>query len=160
VQREYPERPLVGVGAIVLKDGEVLLVRRGHPPAEGTWAFPGGLVELGESAAEAVRREVEEECQIQIKPIAIAGLFEPVVREGGRIKYHYVVIDFVAEYVSGELKAASDAWEARWVPIEEAGSYPVSDDVRRLLERAKRVGVGRLESCCPEFKESLSELSR
>ncbi len=157
MEREFPERPLVGVGAIVLNGDEVLLVRRGHPPAEGTWAFPGGLVELGESASEAVRREVEEECHIRIEPFAIAGLFEPVVREGGKIKYHYIVIDFVARYASGELKAASDAWEARWVSFDELDDFPLSDDARRLLSRARRVGED--ETCCPAFMETVSELT-
>ncbi len=161
MEREYPDRPLVGVGAIVLDGDRVLLVRRGHPPAEGTWAFPGGLVELGESAAQAVQREVEEECHIRIEPFAIAGLFEPVVREGDRIKYHYVVIDFAARYVSGRLKAASDAWEARWVPLDEVNRYPLSDDARRLLARARHVmELGARDACCPEFKTTVSELER
>ncbi len=159
MNREYPQRPLVGVGAVVFKGDDVLLVRRGHPPAEGTWAFPGGLVELGESSAEAVRREVREECGISIEPVDLAGVFEPIViDEDGRIRYHYVVLDFLARYVEGDLKAASDVWEARWVPQEQIDRYPLSDDAKRLLKRARDMLRGRLPDCCPPFRESLSRL--
>ncbi len=157
--REYPQRPLVGVGAIVFKGKEVLLVRRGHPPAEGAWAFPGGLVELGESSAQAIRREVREECGISIEPVELAGLFEPIViDEDGRVRYHYVVLDFLARYVGGDLKAASDVWEARWVSPDRIDRYPLSDDARRLLERARAMLRGELPDCCPSFREDLSRL--
>ncbi len=160
-KREYPDRPLVGVGAIVLKENNLLLIRRGHPPAEGAWTFPGGLIEIGESAANAIRREVMEECHVSIEPIDLAGVFEPIVMDGnGRIKYHYVVLDFLARYVSGTLKAASDAWEARWVPLEEVAGYPLSEDARRLLNRAREIMRRGPTKCCPPFKTSTSRLDK
>ncbi|MCC7353199.1 MAG: NUDIX hydrolase, partial [Anaerolineae bacterium] len=109
MRREYPEAPLVGVGAVVIDNGKVLLVQRGQEPGKGTWGLPGGLVELGETAAEAVRREVVEETGLDVEPGPLVGIFEPITRdEEGRIRFHYIVVDFLASLRGGTLRAATD----------------------------------------------------
>jgi mutator protein MutT len=139
-ERLYPTRPLVGVGAVVWDGAQVLLERRGRAPAQGQWAIPGGLVELGETAAAAVRREVREECGIEITIGPLLGLFEPILRDpDGRIRYHYVVIDFLAHYVSGELRTGDDAAETRWVVPADLPNYELSPATREMIERALAV---------------------
>jgi ADP-ribose pyrophosphatase YjhB (NUDIX family) len=97
VSREYPDYPRVGVGAVVFHQGRVLLVRRGGRPALGKWSLPGGLVELGETTAEAVRREIREECGIDIRVIGVAGVVDRVTRDAaGLVRYHYVLVDYLA----------------------------------------------------------------
>jgi len=136
-ERLYPTRPLVGVGAVVWDGARILLERRGRPPAQGQWAIPGGLVELGETAAAAVRREVREECGIEIAVGPVLGLFEPILRDpDGRIRYHYVVIDFLAHYVSGTLQWGDDAAEARWVAPADLPDYDLSPATREMIARA------------------------
>ena len=118
--REYPARPIVGVGAVVVKDSDVLVVQRGSQPGYGQWSIPGGAVELGETVREAAAREVAEECGIEIDIIDVIEILDRAMRDkDGRVRYHYVLIDFVARYRSGELHAGSDILAARWVPIAE-----------------------------------------
>lgn len=135
MQRTYPSRPLVGVGAVVIKDDSILLVRRGSPPAEGLWSLPGGSQEAGETVREAVEREILEECGIKVAaghPIAV---LDSIYTDGdGRIKFHYVLIDFWAEYLGGSIKAASDAAAVRWVPLREVENYPLSRGLKEVLE--------------------------
>ncbi len=135
--RLYPSRPLVAVGAVVWNGRQVLLERRGQPPAEGSWAIPGGMVELGETAAEAVRREVWEECGIEIAVGPVLGLFEPIVRDAdGRIRYHFTIIDFLAHYLGGALQVGDDAADVRWVTPAELAQYPLNQATREMIERA------------------------
>jgi mutator protein MutT len=135
--RLYPARPLVGVGAVVWDGGRVLLERRGQPPAQGTWAIPGGLVEVGETAEAAVRREVREECGIEVAVGPVLGLFEPIQRDpDGRVRYHFVVVDFLAYYVSGELHTGDDAAETRWVAPADLPRYDLSPATRAMISRA------------------------
>ena len=117
MSREYPSRPLVGVGVVVVdSDRRVLLVRRGRPPGKGLWSVPGGLVRLGETLREAAVREVQEECGVEISPGQILGVVEPRVHDDrGRLRFHYVIVDLVATYCGGAALAASDADEVRWV---------------------------------------------
>ncbi len=137
--RLYPARPLVGVGAVVWNGQQVLLERRGQPPAQDTWALPGGLIELGETAEEAVVREVREECGIEIRPGPVLGLFEPIQRDpDGRVRYQFVVIDFLAYYVSGILSIGDDAAEARWVAPNELAQYELTPLARDMIDRALR----------------------
>jgi mutator protein MutT len=133
---------MVGVGAVVWDGSRVLLVRRGKPPARDTWSLPGGLVELGETAADAVRREVREECGIEVEVADLLGVFEPVFREpDGRIRYHYVVLDYLAHCRDGELRVGDDAAEARWVAPEALAEYALTPAVREMVGRAlARVG--------------------
>lgn len=124
--REYPARPLCGVGAIVKKGDTVLLVRRGKPPLSGEWSVPGGAVEIGETLQEATRREIHEETGIEISVGPVADAIEIIQRDGqGRVKFHYVIVDFVATWLRGELTAATDASEARWVPIGDLDKYNI-----------------------------------
>lgn len=139
-ERLYPKRPMVGVGAVVVRDGFVLLERRGQPPAQGTWSLPGGLVDAGERLEEAVRREVREECSIEVEVGPLLGVFEPLVwDEEGRLLYHYVVIDYLARYVSGDPVIGDDAAELRWVAFDELGAYTLLPATREMIERARNL---------------------
>lgn len=140
-ERLYPRRPMVGVGAVVLRAGQVLLERRGQPPAQGSWSLPGGLVDVGERLEEAVRREVREECAIEVEVGPLLGVFEPIVLDpDGRIRYHYVVLDYLARYVSGDLAIGDDAAELRWVAFSELEEYLLLPATRDMIERARQTG--------------------
>jgi ADP-ribose pyrophosphatase YjhB (NUDIX family) len=123
MQREYPEAPLVGVGAVVVDQGRVLLIRRGSEPLKGCWSLPGGLLELGESLHQGVIREVREETSLEVEPLELVELLDRVHRQGERVQYHYVIADYLCRLVSGELRAASDADAARWVERNEWNSH-------------------------------------
>jgi ADP-ribose pyrophosphatase YjhB (NUDIX family) len=117
--REFPEAPLIGVGAVIVNEGRVLLVQRGREPLKGHWSLPGGLVEVGESLQTAVIREVEEETGLLVEPIELIELLDRIHREGERIRYHYVIADYLCRMTGGALKAASDADAVRWVERAE-----------------------------------------
>lgn len=135
--REYPSLPRVGVGAVVLDAGRVLLVRRGKAPLAGKWSLPGGLVELGETTREAVRREIAEECGLVIRVGEVAGILDRVVRDAeGRIRYHWVLVDYVAFVESGTLCAASDADEAQWVEVDAVEQLDTTDGLMDMIRRA------------------------
>jgi 8-oxo-dGTP diphosphatase len=134
--REYRELPRVGVGAIVIRDGRILLVKRGSSPGKGLWAPPGGLVELGETVREAAEREILEETGIAIRAKEAFYTFDFIDRDkDGKIKYHYVIIDFLADYLGGEPKAADDVSDARWVSPDEAVKLNLSPTTRKLLKQ-------------------------
>jgi ADP-ribose pyrophosphatase YjhB (NUDIX family) len=143
--REYPDAPRVGVGAVILEGDRVLLVKRGQAPSLGKWSIPGGLVHLGESIADAVRREVLEECGVRIRILELCGVIDRVRHapaDGAadtRVHYHYVIIDYLAAIESGEPHAGSDAAEVRWVPIDEVGTYDTTDGLADMVHRAERV---------------------
>ncbi len=122
LQREFPAAPLVGVGAIIVHEGRVLLVLRGTEPARGRWSIPGGLIEVGEALAEAVIREVREETGLQVEPLELVELLDRIHRDGDRVRYHYVIADYLCRVVGGTLHAASDADAARWVERAEWNS--------------------------------------
>jgi 8-oxo-dGTP diphosphatase len=135
--RTYPARPLVGVGAVVWDGRRVLLERRGQPPAQGSWSLPGGLIDVGESAEDAVRREVREECGIEVTVGPMLGIFEPIVRDpDGRVRYHYVVVDYLAYHHGGEVQAGDDAADVEWVVPEELDTYALMPATRAMIERA------------------------
>lgn len=130
----YPSHPKVAVGAIVRREDSVLLVRRAKPPNESLWAIPGGSVELGESLQAAAEREILEETGITIRAGRPVYIFDVIDRDpGGRVRYHYVITDLLAEYVRGEPVAGDDALEARWVRAEDLDCLPVSATTRELL---------------------------
>ena len=134
--RSYPAAPIPAVGAVVVHDGAVLLVRRGRAPARGVWAVPGGRVELGETLAEATEREVREETGVTVRAGEPIWSFDSVIRdEEGRVAFHYVIVDLLAEYVAGEPRARDDALEARWVRPEDFPGLLVSRPTLQLLER-------------------------
>ena len=123
MQREFPEAPLVGVGAVVVEAGRVLLIRRGREPLKGHWSLPGGLLELGESLTEGVIREVREETGLTVEPVELVELLDRIHREGERVRYHYVIADYLCRVTGGQLQAASDAGAAKWVERAEWNSH-------------------------------------
>jgi len=123
MQREFPETPLVGVGAVIVEDGRVLLVRRGHEPMKGHWSLPGGMLELGESLAEGVVREVREETGLTVEPVELIELLDRIHRLGERVQYHYVIADYLCRVAGGAMQAASDADAAKWVERAEWNSH-------------------------------------
>jgi len=130
----YPDRPRAAAGAIVFKENRVLLVLRGQPPAEKMWAVPGGSVELGETLQQAAEREVYEETGIVIQAGEPVFTFDSIVRDdSGQIQFHYVIVDLIADYVSGEPKAGDDALDARWVSAQEMKSLNVNSKTKELL---------------------------
>jgi len=119
MRREFPDSPLLGVGAVIVDRGRVLLVRRGNEPMKGHWTLPGGLLELGERLMDGVVREVQEETGLLVECLELIELIDRIHREGTRVQYHYVIADYLCRVTGGDLKAASDADVVRWVEREE-----------------------------------------
>jgi 8-oxo-dGTP diphosphatase len=139
---EYPVLPRVAVGAIVFKDHKVLLVRRGKPPAEDLWAIPGGSVEIGETLPAAAEREIFEETGIIIQALKPVYTFDFIERDSsGRTRFHYVIVDLIADYVRGDIRAGDDASAARWVSSDEMASLNVSSKTRQLLKTQYNFGA-------------------
>ena len=135
--REYPSRPFCGVGVVVRRDDHVLLVQRGNPPRRGDWGIPGGVVELGETLREAAQREIREECGIEVQVGELLDTFEVMQRDDvGRLQYHYVIIDFAAEYISGDVHAASDVLDARWVTVRDLDAVALPAKTRQVIAKA------------------------
>ena len=138
-RRLYPDRPMVGVGILILEGDRYLIVKRAAEPDAGLWSIPGGLVEIGEKAADAAAREAKEETGLDVEIVDILGVVDKVVRdEEDRIKFHFVIVDYLAKPKGGSLRAASDALEARWVKAEELPDYELSPT---LVELLRRVGI-------------------
>jgi 8-oxo-dGTP diphosphatase len=140
MKREYPESPLVGVGAVIVKDSRVLLIRRGTAPLLGEWSLPGGVLECGETLCEAVIREAFEETGLTIETIDMLGVYERVIRgDEGRVRYHYVLIDFLCRPLGGNLEAGTDAADVRWFTRDELPAlnlaYDANDVVHKGLAR-------------------------
>jgi ADP-ribose pyrophosphatase len=136
-KREYPDRPVVGIGAVVIRDGKVLLIRRGIAPGRGLWAVPGGSLELGETLQQGAEREILEETGITIRarePIYAFDFFER--DPDGRIRFHFVIVDLAADYIRGDVKGADDALEARWLAPGDLDHLPVSKNTLKLLQAA------------------------
>lgn len=135
LKREYPEAPLIGVGAIIIENGRVLLVKRGHPPLAGEWSIPGGVLEVGELLREAAIREAKEETGLTVEPGEILGVFDRLIRTGDRVQYHYVLIDFLCRRVGGELKPGSDADEVGWFTSEEIPGLNLAPDTAEVIQK-------------------------
>ena len=135
--RAYPSQPIAGVGAIVLQQDDVLLVRRGNEPQKGLWSLPGGALELGESLHQGVRREVLEETGLQVRVLQFAEFFERIMTDDtGAIEYHYILLDFLCEPVGGVLSAGDDAAEAAWVSRAELGARSLTSGLPAVIEKA------------------------
>jgi ADP-ribose pyrophosphatase YjhB (NUDIX family) len=144
VPREYPSYAIAAVAAVLLKGDQVLLVKRGQPPAVGKWSLPGGVVEPGERLAEAARRELREETGLDAEPLGVLWVLNNIVLDSaGRVKYHYLIVDvlFDSSSARGTLRAGGDAVEARWLPLDEVLSRDdVSRTVKGLVLELKRSG--------------------
>jgi mutator protein MutT len=141
MNREYPDRPFVGVGAIIVENGRVALIKRGHAPAAGEWSIPGGTMEAGETVREAVVREAREETELVVEPGELLGVFDRLLRDpDGRARYHYVLIDFQCRRIGGELKAGGDAAEARWFTAEEVAKLPLPEDTAEVIRKGLMAG--------------------
>ena len=148
MRRLYPKQPLVGVGAVAVCSGEILLEKRKNEPGKGKWSIPGGLVELGENTEQTVIREVKEETGLDVeKPEQIDVVDSITEDENGRIKYHFVIIDYFVKLTGGTLKASSDAEELKWVQFDLVGTYDLTNSFREFFQRNKQ----RIEafSSCP-----------
>jgi ADP-ribose pyrophosphatase YjhB (NUDIX family) len=153
MQREFPVAPLMGVGAVIVDEGRVLLARRGTEPLKGHWSLPGGLLELGESLFEGVVREVREETGLTVEPLELVELLDRIHRQNegqhGRVRYHYVIADYLCRVAGGALQAASDADAVRWVEREEwkDGALQLDPITVRVIEagwqRAQAMREGR-----------------
>lgn len=136
MNREYPDRPFVGVGAIIIEQGKIVLIKRGHAPALGEWSIPGGTLEAGETLREGVMREAREETGLIVEPGELLGVFDRVLRdEQQRTRYHYVLIDFLCRRKSGDLIASGDADEARWFTQQEVSNIPLPEDTAEVIRR-------------------------
>ncbi len=133
--REYPNHPLPGVGGVLLRNGKILLARRKTEPGRGYWAVPGGLVELGETLEEAVRREMLEETGLEVVPLYPIYADTVLVRDpDGKVKYHYVLVDLLCKQVGGRLRPGGDVKEVRWVELNHALKLKLADSTRKLIE--------------------------
>jgi ADP-ribose pyrophosphatase YjhB (NUDIX family) len=136
MQREFPEVPLVGVGAIIIEDSRVLLVKRAHPPLQAEWSIPGGVLEVGELVREAAIREAREETGLIVEPSDLLGVYDRILRNPEkRVQYHYVLIDFLCRRVAGDLSAASDAVEVRWYTREELPALCLAEDTLDVIAK-------------------------
>jgi 8-oxo-dGTP diphosphatase len=136
VAREYPAHPVVGVGAVVVRGATALIIKRAHEPRKGEWSLPGGLLELGESLQDAVRREIKEETSLDIEVGPVIETFDRVHRDdAGRIRYHFVIVDFVCWSGGGEAIPGSDADGVAWVTADEIEEYKVNAHARAVLQR-------------------------
>ncbi len=143
IKREYPDRPMVGVGAIIVDGGRVALVKRGQAPLLGEWSIPGGMLELRETLRQGAEREALEETGLAVRATELLGVFDRVLLDDEKqCQYHYVLIDFLCERISGDLHAAGDAADARWFKVEEISELPLSEDtasvIRMGLEKVVR----------------------
>ncbi|MFI5090319.1 MAG: NUDIX hydrolase [Terriglobales bacterium] len=151
MKRDYPDRPMVGVGAVIIENGRALLVRRGTEPLKGEWSIPGGVVELGETLRQAAVREAKEETGLEVEAGEVLEVVDRIMRDPEhKVQYHYVLVDFICRRISGEAKAGADASELRWIPPEELDGFPIADSaaavVRKAFERAAQNQTARSSS--------------
>jgi len=142
MRRSYPDHPIVGVGAVIVERGRALLVRRATEPLLGEWSIPGGMLELGETLRDGVRREVLEETGLVVEPGEVLDIFDSIFTDGeGRTQYHYVLIDYLCRLISGEARAGTDVNEVRWV----SGTDLAAMKLRESIEQVVRKGLVRFE---------------
>ncbi|MFB6490081.1 MAG: NUDIX hydrolase [Thermoproteus sp. AZ2] len=146
--REYPAYPLAGVGAVVLRGTQILLIRRGSNPGKGKWSIPGGMIEPGEAPEEAALRELEEETGLLGKVRGLFGVYNYVERDSdGRVRYHFVILDYLIDPIGGELRPSTDALEARFVELAGAQSLDLTETARSLINDLIKYGGRALGHC-------------
>lgn len=136
---EFPVRPVPAVGAIVFRDGGILMVKRGAEPNEGRWSLPGGVVEQGETVEAAVVRETWEETRVRVRPLRVFDVADFIEPDRGRIRWHYVLIDILCDYVDGEPVPGTDAANARFIPLTELAEHEVTETAADVVRRASAV---------------------
>ena len=147
MKRLYPNQPIVGVGTIIICNGKLLLEKRKNEPGKGKWSVPGGLVDLGESVEQTVIREVKEETGLEVEKPEHIDVVDNIIRdENGRVKYHFVIIDYFMRLKGGTLKAASDAEELKWVSLNDVEKYDLTKTFREFFQR-NRQKLEKLNSC-------------
>jgi 8-oxo-dGTP diphosphatase len=135
--RRYPERPILAVGGVVIHDSRVLLIRRGRPPLEGRWSIPGGILEIGETIAEGVARELKEETAIRVRVMKLLEIYEKVLRdERSRARYHFVILDYLCEFVEGTATAGGDVREILWAEKQQLASLALTAAASQVIDKA------------------------
>ncbi len=139
MKRDYPDRPIVGVGAVIVDDGRALVVRRATEPLKGEWSIPGGVLELGETLRAGAVREALEETGLRVEPGEVLEVVDRIMPgEGGRTRYHFVLVDFLCRMISGEIRAGGDALDVKWVTAEELAQLTISDSAAAVLRKGLR----------------------
>lgn len=145
MKRVYPSQPVVGVSVVIIREGKLLLVKRANEPSKGKWAVPGGLVELGEDITQAVIREAKEETGLDVGAPCLIDVVDKVdLDDEGKVRYHYIIVDYVVSIVGGVPAAASDAEELRWVPLDEVEAYDLTSSFQVFFQRNRK----KLEQLC------------
>jgi len=139
MKRDYPERPIIAVGAVIVDKDRFVLVQRGTEPHKGEWTIPGGMLECGESLRDAVIREAREETSLSVEPIALVEVFERIIRnDAGQVQFHYVIMDYLCRMIDGTLQAGEDAADARWLSETHLNALQVTEGTIRVLNKALR----------------------
>ena len=149
--REYPERPIVGVGGVIIENGRALLIRRGSEPLRGEWSIPGGTLELGESLQEGVARELREETGLEVRVLELIEVFDRIFPQDGpqaleaksQPRFHFVIVDYLCERIGGEPRAGSDVTDVAFVGEDELGQYHLTETATRVLRRAFAMELAR-----------------
>lgn len=135
--REYPERPIVAVGGVVIHESRVLLIKRGQPPLEGRWSIPGGILEIGETIAAGIERELWEETSVRVRVLGLIEIYEKLLRdEQNEPQYHFVILDYACEYVEGTARAGGDVTDASWVTEQQLESLALTGPAKRVIRNA------------------------
>lgn len=136
MKRDYPDRPIVGVGVVIIENGRALLVRRGTEPLKGQWSIPGGVVELGEPLREAAAREAKEETGLDVEAGEVLEVVDRIMRDPqSKVQYHYVLVDFLCQRISGEPRSGADASELRWITARELEGFPIAESAAAVLRK-------------------------